>query len=309
MLKWKKIGHVFRHLKTSDWIFDSALTPTPFLLDSSTIRVYCGFRDKQGVSRIGFVDVSADDPSQVKSVSDTPCLDIGEDGCFDDNGVILGDVVRLSDGIVRIYYVGFQLVKKAKFLAYSGVAESFDNGKTFHRIKKTPILDRSENGLTINAIHSVINEGGKWKIWYAAGNGWEKIKGVDYPRYNIRYTESEDGINIDLNNVDKLCIDVQGDEYRIGRPSVFKHNNQYLMFYTKGGISGKDYFPGVAYSKDGIHWERRDDEFGLDLSIDGFDSIHLCYPRLIQLEDRVLCFYNGNFMGKEGFGVAEVIAW
>lgn len=307
MLKWKKIGHVFRHLKKSDWIFDSALTPTPFLVNSSTIRVYCGFRDKQGVSRIGYVDVSADDPSQVQSVSEIPCLDIGEDGCFDDNGVILGDVIRLDANRVRMYYVGFQLVKKAKFLAYSGVAESLDNGQTFRRIKKTPILDRSEYGVTINAIHSVINEEGKWKIWYAAGDGWQRIDDTDYPKYNIRYTESKDGININLNDIDHLCVDVEGDEYRIGRPSVFKYKNRYLMFYTKGGITGKDYFPGVAYSKDGINWVRKDEDFGLELSTDGFDSIHLCYPRLIQLGDRILCFYNGNNMGKEGFGVAELL--
>ncbi|MEZ8128746.1 hypothetical protein [Enterovibrio norvegicus] len=306
-LKWQKLGHVFNHSTKSEWIEDSALTPTPILLDEDRIRVYCGFRDRQGVSRIGYVDVSAKDPSIILKVSDKPSLDIGSDGAFDDNGVILGDVIRVENGILRMYYVGFQLVKKAKFLAFSGVAESADNGETFQRKSNVPILDRSDEGLTINAIHSVIKEKNKWRIWYAAGNDWQEIAGVSYPKYNIRYTESFDGLTIDLTSVNELCVDVEGDEYRIGRPSVFKINKVYIMFYTKGGITGKDYFPGVAYSEDGVNWKRNDECFGLTMSEDGFDSIHLCYPRLITVGSRVFCFYNGNYMGKEGFGVAELL--
>ena len=79
------------------------------------------------------------------------------------------------------------------------------------------------------------------------------------------------------------------------------------MFYTKGSRSGEDYFPGVAFSADGISWERRDDQFGLELSHDGFDSRRLCYSRLVESAGKLLCFYNGNDMGKDGFGVAELL--
>jgi len=307
-VKWKKLGQVFKQTASSSWINDSALTPTPFLISPDVIRVYAGFRDNLGVSRIGFVDVAADNPANILNVSNEPCLDIGEDGCFDDNGVILGDVVKFGNEI-RMYYVGFQLVKKVKFLAYTGLAISTDNGISFQRVSKTPVLDRTDSGVTINAIHSIIFENGLWRTWYAAGSDWQEIKGQQYPKYNIWYTESENGIDFDLKSSNTLCIDNQQDEYRIGRPSVFKVKDKYFMFYTKGSTSGHDYFPGVATSPDGIHWTREDSELGLFLSQSGFDSEHLCYPRIIDTGRKVYCFYNGNNMGKEGFGVAELIQW
>ncbi|XTO85935.1 hypothetical protein K4E85_03490 [Campylobacter coli] len=51
---------------------------------------------------------------------------------FDDNGVILGDVLRIENKIY-MYYVAFQLVEKAKFLAFSGLAISSDNRENFSK--------------------------------------------------------------------------------------------------------------------------------------------------------------------------------
>jgi predicted GH43/DUF377 family glycosyl hydrolase len=305
-MKWNKLGHVFSQSGSDDWKSNSALTPMPILLNQDVIRIYAGFRDKEGISRIGYVDVCAKDPTKVIGVSDHPVLDRGRDGCFDDNGVIMGDIVKIGDTL-RMYYVGFQLVKRAKFLAFTGLAESVDGGDTFKRVSEAPVMDRAHGGTTIRAIHSVLFEDGVWKAWYAVGDSWELINGKYFPNYNIWYTESVDGVVFDKPGT--LCVDVQGDEYRIGRPSVYKHNNVYYMFYTKGGTSGEDYFPGIAVSDDGKHWMRKDEDFGLTLSSEGFDSIHLCYPRLVDVNGKTFCFYNGNNMGAEGFGVAELLEW
>lgn len=304
-MNWKKLGLVFSPSGSTNWIRNSALTPTPFLLNDQVIRVYAGFRDDEGISRIGYVDVDAQDPTRVICVSDKPVLDRGRDGCFDDNGVILGDVVRHGDRL-RMYYVGFQIVKRAKFLAFTGLAESVDQGETFQRVSESPVLDRSIEGNTIRAVHTALFEDGVWKVWYAVGNDWQMINGVPYPKYNIWYNESADGKAFPEKGV--LCVDVQGEEYRIGRPSVYRTANGYMMFYTKGGISGEDYSPGVAYSSDGVRWERKDETCGLSLSDEGFDDRHLCYPRLVVSGVRTFCFYNGNNMGAEGFGVAELLS-
>ncbi|MBK3847252.1 hypothetical protein [Stutzerimonas xanthomarina] len=303
-MNWKKLGLVFSQCGTVGWRRSSALTPTPYLLNDQVIRVYAGFRDDEGISRIGYVDVDASDPTIIIKISDKPVLDRGRDGCFDDNGVILGDVVNSGDRL-RLYYVGFQQVKRAKFLAFTGLAESVDQGETFQRVSEAPVLDRSTEGNMIRAIHTALFEDGVWKIWYAVGDDWEIINGVPYPQYNIWYNESIDGKAFPGKGT--LCVDVQDDEYRIGRPSVYRTAEGYMMFYTKGGTSGQDYFPGVAYSADGVCWERQDSMLGLSLSEKGFDDRHLCYPRLITAGRRTYCFYNGNNMGSEGFGVAELI--
>ena len=299
-MKWVKKGLIYGPAGEHDWAQHSALTPTPILVEPDTIRVYAGFRDDHGVSRIGFVDVNANDPSEVKNVSQSPALDIGLPGAFDDNGVILGDIVTYEEKLY-LYYVGFQLVEKVKFLAFSGLAISMDKGNTFERYSHAPILDRGHDELFIRAIHSVIIENGVWKIWYAAGNGWQWINGVPYPKYHIRYLESPDGIN--FSPVSIPCIETENKEYRIGRPRVYQRKDSYLMFYTKGTLDG-NYIAGYAESDDGKKWVRKDSEMGLTLSATGWDSLSVCYPSLLKYKDQVYLFYNGNHMGRDGFGYA-----
>lgn len=181
---WQKKGFIYGPDERMAWAVHSALTPTPVLL-GDVIRVFAGFRDNKGISRIGYVDVTADNPSQILEVSPTPSLDIGAPGTFDDNGVILGDIAW--DGREwRMYYVGFQHVAGAKFLAFTGLAFSRDC-RTFVRSHNVPVLDRADEGIFIRAIHTVREEGDRWKAWYAAGNRWEIIAGQPYPSYEIRY--------------------------------------------------------------------------------------------------------------------------
>ena len=306
MFEWTKKGLVFETARqgVGGWMRHSALTPTPYRLDGEVIRVYAGFRDDDGISRIGYVDVKADNPASIVRVSAEPVLDIGRDGCFDDNGVILGDVIDAPGGL-HMFYVGFQRVAKAKFLAFTGLAVSGDGGNHFLRVRETPILDRAPGRSTIGAVHSVMRENGRWHLWYAVGDDWEIIGGRPFPRYHICHVEARDPMAIPCE--DQVCLWPQGSEYRIGRPRVYRLDGGYLMYCTWGNIAG-EYFPGVAFSDDGITWHRRDQDLGIALSASGWDSRTLCYPALIRSGDKLLMFYNGNDMGVDGFGVAEIAA-
>jgi hypothetical protein len=302
MLRWQKGGMIFQIAKhgVGGWMNNSAMTPTPFRINDAVIRVYAGFRDTMGVSRIGYVDVSAENPNEILAVSRQPVLDIGRDGCFDDNGVILGDVVAAPDGIY-MFYVGFQLVAKAKFLAFAGLAKSLDGGNSFERVSTSPIMDRGPGRDFITAIHSATLEDGRWKIWHCWGNSWEMINDRPYPRYDIRYLETDDLLAIPRESV--LCLQPQGTEYRIGRPRVYRMAGKYVMYFTKGTTTG-EYSPGFAWSDNGVDWIRKDDELGISLGSSGWDAQMLCYPALIQHRDKILMFYNGNHMGADGFGFA-----
>ncbi|KZC16620.1 hypothetical protein RHOFW510R12_11905 [Rhodanobacter sp. FW510-R12] len=303
MFAWTKRGLVFDTARqgVGGWMRHSALTPTPYRLDDELIRVYAGFRDADGVSRIGYVDVRADDPAAVVRVSAEPVLDIGRGGCFDDNGVILGDLVDAPGGL-HLFYVGFQRVARAKFLAFSGLAVSGDGGNSFRRTQETPIMDRAPGRSTIGAVHSAMYDNGRWRLWYAVGDDWETIGGQPFPRYHIRYAETADLAAIP--RADHVCLRPRGSEYRIGRPRVYRRGGRYVMVFTRGNVTG-EYFPGVASSDDGIAWERHDEVLGIALSASGWDSRMLCYPALIRGRDKLLMFYNGNDMGVDGFGVAE----
>ena len=305
-MKWKKLGHVYGPDGSIPWARHSALTPTPFRLEDGTLRVYAGFRDDLGRSRIGYVDVDPDNPTSVLRASPHPVLDIGGAGTFDENGVILGDVVRDGD-VVRMYYVGFQKPPQDKFWAFTGLAESRDGGETFRRVSDLPVLGRAEEGKTVRALHTIRREGSVWKAWYSIGSGWETIDGVPYPQYRIAYTESEDGVHFP--EMGRGGVDLEGDEYRIGRPRVLAGPAGYRMLYTVGRLR-KSYLPGYATSSDGVHWMRRDDEVGIGPSGgDAWDSEHLSYLAPIEVGGRTLAFHNGNNMGYNGFGVAAIESW
>ncbi|AMV72663.1 hypothetical protein JCM30471_11790 [Desulfuromonas carbonis] len=298
-MRWQKIGQVYAPSGSEGWARNTALTPTPVLLEDR-IRVFVGIRDQVGVSRIGFVDVDPIDPLRVLEVATTPALDVGSPGTFDDNGVILGDILPRGESL-HLYYVGFQLVAQVKFLAFTGHAISSDCGRSFQRSSDAPVLDRCHRQRYIRAIHSIMEEDGRFRVWFAAGDGWELIDGRPYPRYHIRYIESPDGTTFRGEGVP--CIDVTGREYRIGRPRVFKAGGCYHMHYTRGTLDG-DYIAGYARSDDGLTWTRMDDQLGIGLSEGGWDSLHLAYPAILTWRDRTYMFYNGNNMGQTGFGVA-----
>lgn len=80
------------------------------------------------------------------------------------------------------------------------------------------------------------------------------------------------------------------------------------MLYSIRTFS-RGYYIGYAESIDGIHWNRKDNEAGIELSEKGFDDKNISYPYLINLPDSkdVVMFYNGNNCGKTGFGWARQI--
>lgn len=304
-MKFEKKGLVYSPPFDGSWRDNSALTPTPLLINKDTIRVFAGFRDKMGVSRIGFVDVDANVPTIIKKISTKPALDIGSPGMFDDNGMILGDVL-LMNGKIYMYYVGFQLVQKVKFLAFTGLAISEDEGDTFMRYSQTPILDRSDEGRCIRAIHSVESMNGEIHAWYGRGSEWQFINGVPYPVYDIYHITSSNGM--DFPKLGRKCITTNqiNKEYRIGRPRVYKLNGKLIMMFTYGTLDGR-YMAGAAFSDNGTEWTRDDDKLGIELSDKGWDSIHLSYPALLSVLGKTYMFYNGNSMGYDGFGLAEMV--
>ncbi len=303
-MNWHKKGLIYCPNGEHEWESNTFMTPHAMKIGENRIRILGGVRDDEGVSRIKYIDVAESNPSDILKISGHPSLDIGNPGCFDDNGIILGDIISVEDKLY-MYYVGFQHVQKVKFFAFSGLAISTDQGEHFWRYSETPILDRTTTGRYGRCIHTVLYDHGIYKCWYAVINAWKTIDGIPYPVYNIWYAESKDGIHFPQEDT-VLCIDVKDIEYRIGRPKVYKTKSGYEMFYTRDLLT-KEYLSGYAVSEDGIHWERQDDKAGLLKSSEGWDSEMACYPVKYVGQDKTYLFYNGNGMGRTGVGYAELI--
>jgi hypothetical protein len=260
--------------------------------------------DDNGVGRVGYVDIDAQDPKRVLRVSEKPCLDIGGRGCFDDNGVLPSCFVQ-DAGRLYMYYNGFQLGVKIRYTIFSGLAVSDDGGETFRRVSRAAVLDRSDEERTFRAAPFALKENTTWRIWYPAGSDWVRLDGKEVPVVKMVYAESDDGIH--WPDKGEICIDFRDDdEHGIGRPWILKDDGRYQMFYSiriksRPGYSGL----GYADSTDGVHWTRKDGDLGLDLgSGESFDSKMLRYGVPLRVEGRTLLFYNGNDFGKSGFGYA-----
>lgn len=301
-MKWIRNELIFGANGQDKWMDNSALQPTPIIL-GDIIRVFVGFRDKEGVGRVGYVDVAAENPSKVIGYSKKPCLDIGEAGCFDDNGCVPCAVVRTEDNLL-LFYAGYNVGYHVRMTVFGGVAISKDDGLSFKRYSKVPIMERTNNETLFRAVHSVIQEPDEWKVYYGSGSRFIQGKKKTLPVYEVALLRTDN--LFELKQEGNIVLHNQGEEYRVGRPNVIKEKGIYKMFFGKG-TEKCTYELAYAESKDGINWTRMDEKLNLKLSRSGWDCEMMAYPAFIRYKEKAYLFYNGNNYGFAGFGYAELI--
>ena len=139
-------------------------------------------------------------------------------------------------------------------------------------------------------------------MWYVSGTKWEADNDQPKHYYHIKYAESVNGIHWQRNGI--VCVDFgDHDEYAIARPCVIRDNGIYRMWYA---YRGKGYRIGYAESKDGLRWERKDEEVGIDVSDSGWDSEMIEYPFVFDHDGERYMLYNANGYGKTGIGLAAL---
>ena len=303
-MKWIKKGRIWTP-GDKWWAKHYALMPTPvFLSRQNCIRVYFCTTDKNLFGRVAFVDLSADEPSQVVRESDGFVLDVGEDGTFDDCGVAPSCFLR--DGRRDILYtVGFQRCVKIPLLLSAGIAHK--QGDKFFRLSRAPILPRTDARPFMQGAPFVLKEGGIYHMWHWTVSGWKDSGTKRYSYYKIGYATSEDGLHWQM--TDDVCLSPRVGEIGVARPWVIKHGSQYLMWFSVRNLTddGIPAYRQICYavSDDGIKWRRHKSPC-LTPSRRGWDSQMVCYAAVIRVKDRWLMFYNGNGNGKIGFGWAEL---
>lgn len=302
-MNWLKLGLVISPDNIDSEVVSRIMCPTPIRLNENTIRVFAGFCDQQGISRPGYFDVDAIEPTILKAPPRLNLLDVGEDGMFDDNG--LCPTCVLSEGNhLRMYYFAFQQGVKLPFFMFSGLAYSLDSGENWRRATRVPVLDRSNLEPIMRSGPFVIRDQGFYRIYYPCGTEFIDVHGKKVHMYQIHYAQSTDGINWPDSGV-PVIKHRSKDEYGFGRPFVYQEEGVYKMLYSIRTFS-KGYRLGYAESMDGINWDRKDDQFKIDVSDSGWDSEMICYSSLIDIDGVKFLFYNGNNLGSTGVGVAKL---
>lgn len=299
-MQWVKKGLIIEPKTVKrDWMITHAMDPTVDHLQGDIFRVYFCGRNKKNISAIGYADININNPTKILKTPKKPVLDVGELGCFDDNGVTASWIITHKNK-KYLYYIGWKPRSTTRFGLMTGLAISTDNGETFKKYSRSPILQLTNlEPFSILTAPCVIKQNNLWKMWYVSCVGWIH---PDLPRYNIKYAQSKDGINWEQNGI--VCIDFKSaKETALARPCVLYEDELYKMWYSyKTKTTG--YRMGYAESENGLNWKRLDHLVGINVSKSGWDSEMIEYPYVFNHKDEKYMLYNGNGYGINGVGLA-----
>jgi len=316
MFNWNKKGQIWAPSLQNTWMQEYGQNPNAVVL-GDRIRIYFSSRKKSEreggyISYIFFVDVAKDNPSKILYVHDQPILNTtgkGKLGSFDEFGTMPGSILQRGKE-TWLYYVGWSRSNKLPYKWANGIAISKDEGITFERFAEEPIVSSQYDYPYLQACPRVYQFGeNQFYMWYASGIEWFDHEGRLNPIYVIMSAQSRDGIHWDLSQQPTLPM-VANKECQ-SSATVFKRNNLYHMFFSYRDVlpaieQQKQYRIGYAWSKDLVEWQREDRKAGIDVSTTGWDSEAVCYPHIVEVEDKTYLFYSGNQYGCAGFGYAEL---
>jgi hypothetical protein len=315
LFKWKKLGKVFspQAVEGRNWLAEFAQAPATLAFDDY-VRIYFSCRppadaNGQYISRSAWVDVDRRNPTTVLRIADCPILPLGGLGEFDEFGTYPVSVIR-HDLEVWAYYGGWTRCESVPFNVAIGMAISRDDGTTFKRVGKGPVLSYTPDEPFILSGPKVRRFGDTLYLWYIAGRKWKVVDGRPEPVYKIRMATSTDGIRWSKINRDLIENRIDVDEAQAS-PDVFFAGNKYHMFFCyrySVGFRGREfgYRIGYAWSTDLFNWTRDDERAGIDVADEGWDSEMVSYPHVFEIDQRVFMAYLGNQVGKYGFGLAEL---
>ncbi len=301
-MKWQKLGRIIAPLPELEWISTFAGPSYAAQIgDSSQFYIYITGRDAKNRSQIGRIRIDIRQPQQVLEISPKPLFSFGELGSFDENGVSYPWMVQ-HEGRLWMYYVGWMPTVLTPFNLQLGLAIEQADGH-FERYSRAPILSRTNEDHLSFGSACVRKEGDLWRMYYTCFLRWGQKPSDHKHYYVIKYAESDDGIHWQRNN--HICINIEAEsEYSICKPTLYKDTlGIYHLWHT---YRGEQYRIGYAYSKDGIHFTRRDDLVGIEVSERGWDDTAMCYAQVFPFEEHLYMIYNGNEYGREGLGLARM---
>jgi hypothetical protein len=299
-MPWNDLGVVFQACGQQPWMRSHAYVPTA-CLQGDRIRVFAAFWDENNTGRVGFVDLRSHDPTSVIGYSREPVLDIGAPGSFDEHGTTPMAVVADGDAL-KLYYAGWQRSPTVRYLIFTGLAVSEDEGASFARVSDVPILDRVP-GHHLVRTGFIDRHGPVWKAWIAESEGLAKIAGKMVPSYSLNYIESADGLSWPSRS--RTCFSQGSDGiFGYGRSCIWRDSEGYHAMLSVRRAMG--YRIEYARSEDGETWTSP--------GLDGFALLpdhtiptqaETMFPSVVRVAGVLYAFYNGDAFGREGMRCAR----
>ena len=287
------------------WWCSQSTGPSFFRRKSNDqIEAFITGRDADGISRIGTATINKIQNGSLvlEQISNKVVFDIGESGCFDENGVSYPWIVE-HNSKEFMFYVGWVKGGKNRFQNFLGLAIRNKEEEFFTRISKSPIMDRSNEEPYGIGSCCVVRESGRWLMLYTSFLPWnqDKYKSLSHPHsqpsYNIKYAYSDNLIDWQRSN--ESILDFQDKEHIHGKPVASQESNgEWNLYFSVRGDSYRIAFAcgsDLMFLKRGANlvfqnsdWISMTQEYAFPLTIDGWQYL----------------FFNGNGYGRSGLGYA-----
>lgn len=299
-MNWEKLGVVIEPQPATWWMSEYAGPSFVRVTGNDSIDVYVTGRDNRNVSRIGLVHATLTGTSfTINEIGAEPLFDVGEVGCFDENGVSYPWLVDRGQEWF-LYYVGWVAGGRARFQNFTGLAVGPGPLGPFKRISRVPILDRIDEEPFGSGSCAVVPHGDAFRMVYTSFDSWQVGADATRPVYRLKEATSEDGINWHRNG--RIVVDFKSTaEHVIGKPMLLVDGDLTHLWYSHRGDA---YRIGYAYSVDGTTFTRNDENVGIGTSSEGWDSEMVEYAYVFDLNEFRYMIYNGNQFGKTGLGLA-----
>ena len=300
-MRWTKLGIIVSPQPDVWWM--SHYAGPSFVRESADGWViYVTGRDANNVSRIGRLYGKVQgDTFHLDVVEAEPIFDVGDLGTFDESGVSYPWLLEVQNKLL-MYYVGWVAGGRNRFQNFTGLAYSEDDGSTWQRNSRVPLLDRSHEEPYGTGSCCVYRDGDQFSMVYTAFQPWVPSAIKNRPTYNLKRAVSPDGYR--WTRTGEVVIDFASeDEYVIGKPCVLEAGNIRHIWYS---YRGSTYRLGYARQEIPHDFVRRDHEIGMTVSSDGWDSESVEYSHVFHSGDHVWMVYNGNDFGRTGLGLARL---
>jgi hypothetical protein len=319
-MKWEKRGLIFEpaNYNLPNGCTAFAQSPQTLVFDDF-VRIYFSTRKKNNdtgkyLSFIAFADFDKTF-SKVLKISTKNVIELGGLGAFDEHGIFPINILR-HDNKIFAYTCGWSRRVSVSVETSTGLATSDDDGETFKKMGTGPVLTSSLHEPMLVGDSFVQFYQGMFHMWYIFGKKWITARADEPPArvYKIAHATSTDGIVWQKEEGKQIIADSFNEDECQALPTVVKIGNRYHMYFCYRQATdfrtnpARGYRLGYAWSDDLVNWNRDDANSGIEFSASGWDSEMMCYPHIFKCDEKVYLLYNGNEFGKQGFGIAELIA-
>ncbi len=296
-MKWNKLGQIYKHETQHPLLLTHASNPLAVNLDNNIYRIFFSGRNKDNKSSVGYVDFDMETLEVIDQCAE-PVFAFGEPDSFFSHGVSIGNLYSQNDK-KYILFMGWNIAENEHWRGDIGQLE-LKNNIAVSLVTDKPFMTVDAEDAVSLSYPWVINENGLYKMWYGSTIDWSSINGEMI--HVIKYATSADGQNWDKHGI-AIPYEI-GVAQAFSRPTVIVDSKGYHMWYSYRSGDGTKYRIGYSHSQDGLTWERKHNEFGIDVSDAGWDSEMICYPYVFEHNGNTYMLYNGNNYGETGFGLA-----